>query len=158
VSNVCDDTDNACMAPNVYGSIPTPEPKNWTLPWLNDFRQNVQDKGIFNAPDAVVALTVDCATPTNATVAVRNIGQAGLPTGVEADVYLTPGNTKVGKVLTTYPLLPGQTQSLSVKLSAPATGSGTYYAQIYNSPTMPKFHECNPNNDTSPNVMGHCAQ
>ena len=158
VSNVCDDTDNACPAPNVYGSIPTPEPKNWTLPWLNDFRQNVQDKGIFNAPDAVVALTVDCATPPNATVAVRNIGQAGLPTGVEADVYLTPGNTKVGKVLTTYPLLPGQTQSLSVKLSAPATGSGTYYAQIYNSPTTPKFHECNPNNDTSANVMSHCAQ
>ena len=158
VSNICDDTDTACPAPNKYGSIPSPEPKNWTLPWLNDFRQNVQDKGIFNAPDAVVSLSVDCATPPTATVSIRNIGQAGLPPGVEADVYLLPAKTKVGSVLTTYGLLPGQTQSLMVKLSAPATGSGTYDASIYNSATMPKFHECNPNNDTSASVMAHCAQ
>ena len=158
VSNICDDTDNACPAPNKYGSIPSPEPKNWTLPWLNDFRQNVQDKGIFNAPDAVVSLSVDCATPPTATVSIRNIGASGLPAGVEADVYLLPAKTKVGSVLTTYGLLPGQTQTLTVKLSAPATGSGTYDAQIYNSPTMPKFHECNTNNDTSASVMAHCAQ
>lgn len=158
VSNVCDDTDTACSAPNVYGSIPSPEPKNWTLPWLNDFRQNVQDKGIFNAPDAVVSISVDCGSPPTATVSVRNIGQAGLPPGVEADVYLLPAKTKVGKVLTTYGLLPGQTQTLTTQLSAPASSSGLYDAAIYVDPTMPKFHECNPNNDTSASVMAHCAQ
>ena len=41
---------------------PDARDENWTLPWLNDFRQNVQDVGIFNAPDAVVALAVDCTT------------------------------------------------------------------------------------------------
>jgi hypothetical protein len=64
----------------------------------------------------------------------------------------------VGSVFTTYGLLPGQTQTLTKALSPPASGSGTFYAQIYNNPMMPTFHECNPNNDTSPNVTTSCAQ
>ena len=158
VTNVCDDTDNACPAPNKYGSIPTPETKNWTLPWLNDFRQNVQDKGIFNAPDAVVSLVVDCVQPPIAHVSVRNIGQAGLPAGVEADVYMQGDATKVGSVVTTYALLPGQTQTLDATLAAPAVSHGSFTAQIYVDPTNPKFHECNANNDTSIKVTPSCAQ
>ncbi len=156
VTNVCDDTDNACTSPNAYGSIPTPETNNWTVSWLNDFRQNVQDKGIFNAPDAVVALSIACGSPTVAMVSVRNIGQAGLPAGIEADVFTSPGNQKVGSVTTTQSLLPGQTQSLTTTLAA--GGQGTFYAKIYVDPTMPKFHECNSNNDTSPTATAHCAQ
>jgi FG-GAP-like repeat len=155
VTNVCDDTDNACAAPNVYGSIPSPETENWTLPWLNDFRQNVQDHGIFNAPDVLVSLTVNCGSPSTATVQIGNIGQAGLPTGVEADVYTSPGNTKVGSVTTTYPLLPGQTQTLTLSL---ASGTGSYYAQIYNNPMMPTFHPCNTDHEKSPTVSAACAQ
>ena len=158
VSNVCDDTDTACTGANTYGSIPSPETKNWTVPWLNDFRQNVQDKGIFNAPDVIVALAVDCTDPPLAHVSVRNIGQAGLPAGVEADVYLQGVAAKVGSVTTTYPLLPGQTQTLDAALSAPATSHGTFDAQIYIDPSNPKFHECNTNNDTSGNVSPSCVQ
>ncbi len=157
VTNVCDDTDNACSGANTYGSIPTPEVSNWSLPWLNDFRQNVQDKGIFNAPDAVVAMAVDCVDPPVAHVSVRNVGQAGLPAGVEADVY-TSGLTKVGTVVTTYPLLPGQTQTLTTTLGSPATSHDTFLAQIYVDPTSPKFHECNENNDTSNQVKASCSQ
>ncbi|HEY8038429.1 MAG TPA: VCBS repeat-containing protein, partial [Polyangiaceae bacterium] len=158
VSNICDDRDTACPAPNVYGSIPKGETRNWTLPWLNDFRQNVQDKGIFNAPDAVVALAVDCTTPPMAHVAIRNIGAAGLPAGVEADVYDTATNTKVGAVTTTYALFPGQTQTLSTPLVAPATSHGTFVAKIYVDPTSPKFHECRTDNDTSNQVTPSCVQ
>jgi hypothetical protein len=158
VTNICDDTDNACPAPDKYGSIPSPETMNWTLPWLNDFRQNVQDVGIFNAPDAVVALSVSCTSPPVAQVSIRNIGQAGLPVGVEADVYQTGTAAKVGSVLTTYALLPGQTQTLSVSLSAPASPNGTFTAQIYDDPTNPKFHECNTSNDSSNPVTPNCVQ
>ena len=158
VSNICDDRDHACPAPNVYGSIPKGETRNWTLPWLNDFRQNVQDQGIFNAPDAVVSLTVDCTDPPVAHVSIRNIGQAGLPPGVEADVYVVAGNAKVGSVTTTYGLFPGQTQTLDVTLSAPATSHGTFDAQIFVDPTNPKFHECNTGNDGSGNVTPSCVQ
>src|SRR4029079_4470445 len=64
VSNICDDRDGACDGPNnVYGRIPKAEKANWKLPWLNNFRQNVQDKGLFDAPDATVALSVDCVSP-----------------------------------------------------------------------------------------------
>ena len=52
----------------------------------------------------------------------------------------------------------GRRRRSTVKLSAPASGSGTYDAVIYNDPAMPKFHECNANNDTSATVMAHCAQ
>jgi hypothetical protein len=156
VTNICDDTDNACPAPNVYGSIPTPETPNISVSYLNDFRQNVQDKGIFNAPDAVTALTVSCATPPLAQVSVRNIGQAALPAGVSAGVYLAPAGTPVGTVTTTIALLPGQTQTLPVTLMAPASSTSTLYANII-IPANPTFHECRTDNNQSANVMAACS-
>jgi hypothetical protein len=57
------------------------------VPWLNNFRQNVQDKGLFDAPDATVALRVDCATPLELRATVRNLGLALLPAGVEVGFY-----------------------------------------------------------------------
>jgi hypothetical protein len=157
VTNVCDDSDNACALPNVYGSIPTGETRNWTLPWLNDFRQNVQDKGIFNAPDAIVSMVADCVDPVVAHVSVRNIGQAGLPAGVVAGVFVTPGNINVGQVVTTSTLLPGQTQTLDVTLSAPADKNSSLYAMIIIDPMNPTFHECNANNDQSAVVQPACT-
>jgi hypothetical protein len=157
VSNVCDDSDNACGGSNVYGSIPKGETPNWTLPWLNDFRQNVQDKGIFNAPDAVVSLVADCTMPVVAHVSIRNIGQSGLPAGVIANVYVTPGDIQVGQVTTTIPLLPGQTQTLDVTLSSPADKSSSLYAKIYVDPQNPTFHQCNDQNDQSATVQPACV-
>jgi hypothetical protein len=157
VSNVCDDSDNACPSPNIYGTIPKGETKNWTLPWLNDFRQNVQDKGIFNAPDAVVSLTADCVNPVTAHVSIRNIGQSGLPAGVVANVYDTPGDILVGTVTTTNPLLPGQTQTLDVTLGSPADKSSYFYAAIYIDPKNPTFHECNDTNDKSDTIQPTCV-
>jgi hypothetical protein len=158
VTNICDDTDQVCPAPNVYGSIPQGETPNWTVSYLNDFRQNVQHDGIFNAPDAIVALAVDCTTPVVAHVSVRNIGQAGLPPGVSAGVFTTQGNTQVGLVTTTLELLPGQTQTLNVTLSPGAAPSQSYYAQILMNAAMPTFHECRTDNDTSTTVTAVCSQ
>jgi hypothetical protein len=156
VTNVCDDTDNACSGANVYGSIPTPETMNWTVPYLNDFRQNVQDKGIFNAPDAVVALAADCSSPVVAHVEVRNIGQSGLAKGVNVGVFAA--GAQVAETTTTIALLPGQTQELDVTLPASVSQQATLYAQILIDPLHPTFHECNENNDTSPNVTPTCVK
>jgi hypothetical protein len=156
VTNVCDSTDDACPAPNVYGSIPTGERRNWTVPWLNNFRQNVQDKGIFNAPDAVVGLTVDCVDPPVGHVAVRNLGQSGLPAGVVAAVFVTPGDVEVGRVTTTRGLLPGQTELLDVTLSSPATSASLFYAGIIVDPLNPTFHQCRADNDRSETVRAPC--
>jgi hypothetical protein len=158
VSNICDDRDNACSAPNKYGSIPAHEVRNWSLPWLNDFRQNVQDKGIFNAPDAIVALSLDCTSPAVAHVAVRNVGQAGLPAGVNVAVFATPGDAQEGTGTTTQPLLPGQTQVVDVTLDPSAGSSGTYYAKIVIDPNHPTFHECRTDNDQSGSATASCIR
>jgi hypothetical protein len=149
VSNVCDDRDQACSGNNTYGAIPKVETPNWSLPWLNDFRQNVQDKGLFNAPNAVVSLKVDCNAPVPAHVSVRNVGQSGLPAGVDFGVFLQAGDVLVGQGKTTRALLPGQTETVDVTLTAPATQTDTFYAKVLVDPKTPKFHECREDDDTS---------
>lgn len=160
VSNVCDDRDTACDPPNVYGSIPKTEKRNWTLPWLNDFRQNVQDKGLFDAPDATVDLAVQCSSPVPATVQVRNIGLASLPAGVDVAIYkkAASGDVQVGATQTTHVLFAGQTETLMLKLDPAATKADTFYAKIIVDPKMPKFHECRDDNDQSPDVKPDCVQ
>jgi hypothetical protein len=161
VSNICDDRDSACDPPNVYGAIPKVEKKNWTLPWLNNFRQNVQDKGIFDAPDAVVSLSVACSSPAELDVAVRNIGLSSLPPGVDVALYKgsVAMGTPIGKVTTTHLLFSGQTEQLTFTVpAATGTAQDTYIAQIVNPKNMPKFHECRTDNDTSDPATAHCSQ
>lgn len=157
VSNICDDRDQACSNPNVYGSIPKVESKNWSLPWLNDFRQNVQDKGLFNAPNAIVSLKVDCVQPVKAHVSVRNVGQSGLPASVDVGVFITPGDVQVGKVTTTQALLPGQTETLDLVLANPATTQSSVYAKILIDANNPKFHQCREDDDKSAPVTASCV-
>jgi hypothetical protein len=148
VSNICDDRDSACDAPNLYGAIPKAEKRNWQLPWLNNFRQNVQDKGIFNAPDPIVNLEASCTQPITLKVSVKNNGLATLPAGVQVDLFLAP-DTLIDSLTTTQPLSPGQTQEIDYKSSLLDT-SLSFLATIYIDPQSPTFHECNDKNNSSP--------
>jgi hypothetical protein len=158
VSNICDDRDSACDAPNVYGSIPKAEKKNWLVPWLDNFRQNVQDQGVFDAPDATVALSVECSAPVVAHVDVRNVGMASLPAGVDVGVYERDNgvDTLVGTVKTSHPLFPGQTESIAVTLDPKASQNSTFVAKILVDPQNPTFHQCRDDNDESLAVTTHC--
>lgn len=161
VSNICDDRDSACDAPNVYGSIPKVEKKNWTLPWLNNFRQNVQDKGLFDAPDATLALSVDCTNPVILHVQVRNIGLASLPAGVDVGLFKRANgtDTQVGATATTHTLFPGQTEELVVSVDqSMATNKDQFIAKILIDPQNPKFHECREDNNESDLANAHCVQ
>lgn len=158
VSNICDDRDSACLPAGGYGSIPRVERRNWAVPWLNNFRQNVQDRGLFDAPDPTVSLTVECFSPLQAHVAVRNQGLASLPAGVVVAVFRkgTP-DTEVGRASTTHPLAPGQTEALTAAL----TGGGamdTFFARIVIDPLNPTFHECRSGNNQSLDVTPVCIQ
>ncbi|MFI5299919.1 MAG: FG-GAP repeat domain-containing protein, partial [Polyangiales bacterium] len=160
VSNICDDRDSACVAPNVYGSIPKSEQANWSLSWLNDFRQNIQDHGIFDAADAVVSLAVQCTEPPTLTVALRNIGLAGLPANVHVGLYLegTAGETKLGEVISKGALLPGQTEVMVFDVTAgAASGSDAFDARVLNDPSKPTFVECRTDNDDSGQQHGSCV-
>lgn len=159
VSNICDDRDTACEAPNLYGSIPKNEKKNWTLPWLDNFRQNVQDKGLFNAPDATLKLAVECLDPVAAKVSVRNQGLASLPKDVQIGVYkVNGGDALVGQTKTTHALFPGQTEVLTLDLDASASKSDTFVARILIDPANPTFHECLEDNNQSAQETPSCVR
>lgn len=160
VSNICDDRDSACDPPNVYGDVPQFERENWMLPWLNNFRQNVQDAGIFDAPDATLSLSIPCASPLTATVSLRNQGLASLPAGVEVAVYqkAAPMDVLVGQGPSSHPLFPGQTEVFDLVLDPTATTDDTFYAVIVIDPNNPTFHQCREDNDRSADVKPACAQ
>jgi hypothetical protein len=95
------------------GNAPAVELDNWSQPGLNNYRQNVQGEGVFNAPDLTVDLNAEldaCADEVLEVVAtVRNIGALGVPAGVSASLY--QGSDATGVLIGTMPtpssLLPG---------------------------------------------------
>ncbi len=160
VSNICDSRDSACDAPNVYGSIPKHEKPNWSVPWLNNFRQNVQDKGLFDAPDATVSLAVPCVTPVTLQASVRNLGLALLPAGVEVGFFVRKAGVEslLAQAKTDAPLFPGQVKVLEYVAQAAdaVTLKDAFFARILVDPQNLTFHECREDNNTSPDVLANC--
>ncbi|MCP4447626.1 MAG: VCBS repeat-containing protein [Myxococcales bacterium] len=158
VSNICDPRDGACIGTTHYGQIPTAQQKNWTVSWLNNFRQNVQDSGLFDAPDPVVSVDGSCGNPVELEISVRNIGRAALPAGVDVHVFVGPAPSNIGTVTTTQALFPGQSQVLEFVVDSAAGGTAdTYLASIYVDPMAPTFHECRPENNTSNEFTPSCV-
>ena len=114
------------------GAIPAMEADNWSSPGLNNYRQNSQGEGVFNAPDlAVLALEVlldGCPTSATLRARVTNEGSIGVPAGVPVSFYSGPPDalgTLLGTADTPVPLLPGA--SAVVELAdAPLTGEAPY--------------------------------
>jgi hypothetical protein len=113
------------------GTIPRVELDNWTVPGLNDYRQNAQGEGVYNAPDLVVlALEIDlsgCPTMVRLRARIRNDGNLGAPAGVPVAFYrgaTAMPSALIGTAPTTVALLPGATTL--VELDAPLTGSPPY--------------------------------
>jgi hypothetical protein len=159
VTNVCLASDDACTAPAYDGQIPRLERRNWTLPWLNNFRQNVQQTGLFAAPDATVTLDVRCAVPPVLVASVRNLGEATLPSGVTvAFVLRAPDGreTELGRASTTTALFPGAVQELSFATAPGTNPEATFLARIVVDPRRPTFRECRDTNNTSAPTRAPC--
>lgn len=101
------------------GNAPTMEADNWTEPGLNNYRQNVQGAGVFNAPDMSVDLVAELGMCNDGflevVATVRNIGALGVPAGIEVSLFegTDASGTLVGTELTPGPLLPGQQTQIS---------------------------------------------
>ena len=101
------------------GNAPVAELDNWTQEGLNNYRQNVQGAGVFNAPDLSVDLVAQlggCNDGSLELVAtVRNIGALGVPAGIEVSLYegTDATGTLVGTETTAIALLPGQQTQVS---------------------------------------------
>jgi hypothetical protein len=113
------------------GNVPPLEEDNWLQPGLNNYRQNVQGDGIFNAPDLAVTLSAGldaCETgELELRARVTNLGALGVPQGVEVTFYegTDATGTLLGTGVTVAPLLPGQSEV--VRLTVPAPISDTDY-------------------------------
>ncbi|MBK8262757.1 MAG: hypothetical protein IPK80_15655 [Nannocystis sp.] len=107
------------------GAIPAAPEKNWLNDRFNNFRQNVQPGGLFQAPDAVVpALICDAtAAPGSLKVSVvaKNDGAEVLPAGtkVRLEVVKDGVASPLIELLTKNALLPGQIEVLNVTVDAP---------------------------------------
>ncbi|NVB39406.1 VCBS repeat-containing protein [Pseudenhygromyxa sp. WMMC2535] len=156
VTNVCDSGDGACLAPNLYGGIPSYEQPNWLLPWLNNFRQNVLDDGVFDAPNATVDLDVACGDPMIISVKVRNVGLAPLPAGVQVEVRRLP-STVIGTVETTKALYPGQIEVIELDSMLELDDTVEFEGEIIIDPENKTFVECKEDDNTSEPASAFCG-
>lgn len=131
VTNVCDGIDDSLCpgaAQNLPGVIPATQAANWKLDFLNNFRQNVQGEGLFDAPDLVVAdIDHQCGDGNGITieVTVANQGARGIVAGTNVAIFFEyQGNDELVTVLqTTVDLPPGARETLTYEWNdAPDVG------------------------------------
>ena len=142
------------------GNPPMAELDNWLQPRLNNYRQNVQGDGVFNAPDLTIDLSVALDMCNVGSLVLRarvsNVGALGVPPG--AIVTFHQGTTNAGPVLgmgaTTMPLLPGASTTVSIAVTAPMTDAD-YYAEV-DGTAATTTPECDLNNNNDAVTQAGC--
>jgi hypothetical protein len=148
---------------NDDATIPKKEAVNWKTKGLNDFRQNVQPKGLFDAPNAILELDGTCSSPATIRGRVRNIGQATLPAGVVVGFYSGDPKgtkTKIGTGTTTKSILPGGFDVVEIKWDAPGdyrTGALSVFGVVDDGSPVHAWHECKTDDDTSAPFKAKCT-
>ncbi|MEM8609557.1 MAG: VCBS repeat-containing protein [Myxococcota bacterium] len=100
------------------GNVPVTEADSWSTDGLNNYRQNVQGAGVFNAPDLSVAglsvNTSSCPASIGIQAQIANTGSLGVEAGVPVGFYqgVLPNGALLGFDETTVALLPGQSETL----------------------------------------------
>lgn len=106
------------------GNPPAAEVNNWDREELNNYRQNTQGYGVFDAPDLKVALSADldeCNEGFLKLVAtVHNAGARGVAAGVEVNFFRGKNSSgeQIDMRTTAAALLPGASTQLVVKIPA----------------------------------------
>jgi hypothetical protein len=139
------------------GQIPRVPDHNWTRSRLNNFRQNVQPGGLFDAPDFVIRqiFRLECdETQITLAVVVGNDGSLSVPPGILTHVVVATDGAQVfdlGAVATTEWLLPGQSEQLEVAFEIP---EGSEIARLVVSATVDddgmgggQYNECQEDNN-----------
>jgi len=150
-----------------HGTIPQFEEPNRVR--FNNFRQNSQGEGLFNAPDLVAAeVTFDvgaCPATLTISVTVRNDGALGVGPGLPVSFYLvdaTGTQTLLGTSNTTGALLPGSEEVVSFAWSVPINLQGQTFEIVVvvddDGTGAGTNNECNEANNSSPTgVTIECA-
>jgi hypothetical protein len=140
------------------GRVPAVEARNWTVPGLNNFRQNVQPEGLFDAPDFIpVDVRADQSScPASLTLVARvvNQGAAGVPAGVTVTFFVD--DQDVGTVHTTHALLPGGSEYVSLQYPLPAGQEYQPHSVHVVVDSAGAHHECVETNNRSADVPVTC--
>ena len=109
------------------GNVPLVEDTNWLQAGLNNYRQNVQGDGVFNAPDLAVTLSIGLEQCDVNMLVLRaritNLGALGVPPGVAVSFHrgASAADPVVGTATTAVPLLPGQSTVVTAPVPDPAS-------------------------------------
>lgn len=147
----------------VGGHVPAVEVDNWLQPGLNDYRQNVQGEGVFNAPDLTVELSLGVASCLDQELellaTVRNIGSLGVAAGVQVTLFegIDATGVVVGSQATMAALLPGAQAVLSWTVPF-ALGSEalSYYVEVDDGDGGGVVIECDESNNSASTVSAEC--
>jgi len=135
------------------GLVPPIEPNNWEDPSLNNYRQNFQGSGVFNAPDIEANLSVGLANCLDmefeVIATIRNTGSIGIPAGIDVSLYR--GTDATGELVSTQatlvPLLPGAQTNIS--WLEPTTAEGQDYFLVVDADEVEAVTECIEDNNTA---------
>jgi hypothetical protein len=141
------------------GNVPANEVDNWTVEGLNNYRQNFQGAGVFNAPDLTVDAQVDFENcfddQFEIQAIVRNEGAIGVPAGV--DVTLYEGSDDSGPVVgteqTQVALLPGAFTVVSWLVGG---GQEQDFFVVVDPPGSGAVAECDETNNTAATATVSC--
>lgn len=143
------------------GNVPMVENDNWTTSGLNNYRQNVQGDGVFNAPDLTVGVSIGLSQCNSGFIdllaRVSNLGALGVPPGVDVHFYqgADATGTHLGTGTTTVPLLPGASTIVSLTVPAP-TEPTDYFVETDSNPAT-TVAECDDTNNTDLTTQAACT-
>jgi hypothetical protein len=136
------------------GNVPVMEQANWTTPGLNNFRQNVQGAGVFNAADLSASLSVGLnKCDTNELVlqaTIYNEGALGVPAGIDVTFYEGIDNTglKLGTKPTAEAILTGGSTVVNWTVDGPPQGmTKSYFVEVDGGLNNGVIQECNEDNN-----------
>ncbi|MEM6989401.1 MAG: hypothetical protein AAF721_02850 [Myxococcota bacterium] len=147
------------------GLYPVDELNNWEEEGLNNYRQNVQGVGVFNAPDLTVQLSVgtqNCLEEEFEVIAtVRNEGSIGIPAGMAVTLFsgTDASGEEISTQMTPEILLPGAQVNLSWLVPAPGGAPLDFFVFVDNDDgagDAGALTECNEDNQTSSATSVSC--
>ena len=145
------------------GNTPPMYTDNWTEDGLNNFRQNVQGAGVFNAPDLSVDVAVGFSTCLDQefqiVATVRNEGNLGVPAGIIVNLYegTDATGTLIGPAMTDQSLLPGQFTTVTWAVDAPGGQPKDFFVAVDGADDdTSAITECNEDNNTAATVTVAC--
>ena len=146
---------------NIDGTLPYPEPNSWAPGQSNSYRQNVQGRGVFSAPDLtaceVKADLTDCHKgKATATVTVYNGGALVVKAGVDVAVYAegAAGTKLVASAKTSKALQPGDSEQIKVDWAAPSPSAPVKLRAVLDEKGL--VGDCHPENNVVESEMLSC--